>query len=223
MKKIVSLIVALVLCIGVACPVFAAAESFVPSISYKEAPEVDHADVHPECLVVTSIAQAEEKSTDIHQDERDLLLDTYKALQDGTMKSPADAGYVIRDLVDVSWEYTGCVTTQHGKEEWIAEEDTFVTVTFDLGVSKTEEVIVKVLVDGEWVPARSVKNNRDGTITVELDYLGVVAFMVKDNGEAITPDTGDTMGRNLMLFAGLMAVSAGALVTLVVIRRRRTK
>ena len=216
MKKVISLIVALALCAGLACPVFAAAQTFVPSIGYKDGPEIEAVDTHGECLIVTSIDQAEKKATDISQEERDLLLEVYEQLDKGTMKLPIDGNYVIRDLVDVSWMKIACVDTAHGKEEWLKQDNTQIEVTFDMGVKKGVDLIVLVYVDGEWVPAESVKNNGNGTVTVKFEDIGVVAFCVNRDVISDAPQTGDVNGLYLALFAGLMVASAAGLVVLLI-------
>ena len=101
MRKTISLLSALILCLGMALTVFGT--EFVPSITYKPTPEVEKATLvvpqqsdaeKPEeqekidiqgCIVITSITQAEEKTTDITQEDRDLLLDVYAKLSDGSM------------------------------------------------------------------------------------------------------------------------------------------
>lgn len=223
MRRIISLIIALVLCIGMACPVHAAAKPFVPSISYKDGPEIVAGEPHGDCLVVTTIPEAKNKSTDIYQEERDLLLTVYDQLSDGSMKLPVKDDYVIRDLVDVSWEKTACVEAGHGHKEWLEENNTSIQVTFDLGVKKNTEVIVMVYLDGEWVSAKKVKNNGNGTVTVEFEDICPVAFCVKRNDVYNPPRTGDQMGQNITLFVALMAGSAVALVVLLIIWRRKRK
>lgn len=106
MRKGICLLLALVLCAVLVSPAFAV--DFVPSITYKPTPDVHNATLViprpadatvPEgdpveeteqehvggCIVVTSIIQAEEKTTDIAQEDRDLLLDVYAKLADGSM------------------------------------------------------------------------------------------------------------------------------------------
>ena len=217
MKKVISLIVALLLCVGLACPVFAAAQTFVPSIGYKDGPDIEDAGVHSPCLIVTTIPQAQDKSTDIFQEERDTLLDVYEQLSDGTMKIPIPDNYVIRDLVDVSWKKTVCVDPNHGHKEWLDEVDTQITVTFDMGVPAGVEVLVLTYVDGEWIEAVSVVNNGDGTVTVVFEQVGVVAFCVDRNVNIESPKTGD----NIMLFAGLMIASFVAIVVLFIVWRKK--
>ena len=107
MKKIIALILALVLILAVAAPAFAAS-TFVPSISYKDGPEIEDAEMNGEnvgdCIVITSIQQAKDKSTDIYQEDRDLLLEVYEKLNSGEMKLPIEEDHVIRELLDVSFK-----------------------------------------------------------------------------------------------------------------------
>lgn len=106
MRKTISLLSAMILCLGMALTVFGT--EFVPSITYKPTPGLGEATLviplHPQetrpeggpveekeevhvsgCIVITSITQAEEKTTDITQEDRDLLLDVYAKLSDGSM------------------------------------------------------------------------------------------------------------------------------------------
>lgn len=228
MRRILCLLCVLLVSLTFVCPVFAAADTFVPSISYKDGPEIEAAQLNGEnvagCVVVSSIKDAKEKSTDISQEDRDLLLDVYKRLSDGTMKLPLDnSDYVIRELVDVSFEKNGCVEPDHSHKEWLAKEDTTITVKFDLGVSKSTEVTVMTYVGGEWIPAESVKNNGDGTVTCVFEDLCPVAFCVDADAEDAPVKTGDAVGRNLILWIVLMAVSLGGIVVLMVLRRRNAR
>ena len=128
MKKVLCLLISMVLCIGMVMPVLAAENSFVPSVTYKDGPGVKDATMNDEdvddCVVVTTIEEAENKSTDISQDDRDLLLEVYEELKNGNMELPLEDGYVIRDLVDVSFEYEDCrEIEEHGhKDEKLKEE-----------------------------------------------------------------------------------------------------
>lgn len=222
MRRIVSVITVLLLCGAMVCNVFA--DTFVPSISYKDAPGLEEAaqggeDVS-DCLVVTSINEANDKSTDISQEDRDLLLDVYDQLSDGSMKLPVEEDYVIRDLVDVSYS-SSCIEAGHGHKEALAEDGVTVTVTFDLGVSASTDVVVMAYVDGAWVKVDSVENNGDGTVTCVFEDLCPVAFCVEDGSEP--PYTGDNADRQLLLWVVVMVVSLGAIVTLLYQRRRTAR
>ena len=71
MRKILSFMVVVLLCFGMVTPALAAKDSFVPSIGYKDGPDIVDAEMDEEdvvdCLVVTSIEEAEEKTTDIEK------------------------------------------------------------------------------------------------------------------------------------------------------------
>ena len=160
--------------------------------------------------------EAEEKTTDIYQEDRDLLLEVYEELTDGSMQLPLENDeYVIRELVDVSFT-TECDEAHDHKEE-LAEEGTTIEITFDLGVDPDEEVIVMAYIDGQWVPVEC-ENNGDGTVTCVFEDICPVVFCVKNT----TPpaQTGDEAGRQLILWIVLMAVSFAAIVILVVGRRK---
>ena len=227
MKKFVSLMIALLLFVGLVCPAMASENVFVPSISYKDGPEIVEAEMDDKdvegCLVVTTITDARNKVTDIGQEDRDLLLEVYEKLDNGSMKLPLEEDYVIRELVDVSWKKTACVEADHGHKEWLEEAGNTVTVTFDMGVNKDTDVVVMVYVDCQWVEAESVKNNGNGTVTVEFEDICPVAFCVKRADQVEPPKTGDAAVKNLPVFIALMAVSAVALVALVVLRARKRK
>lgn len=224
MRRVICLIAVLAMCAALACPVAAATDTFVPSISYKDSPEIVDAEMNEEdvtgCLVVSSIKECEDKTTDIYQEDRDLLLEVYEKLSDGSMELPLEDDYVIRELVDVSFLKTDCVEVPHGHKEWLAEGNTDITVQFDLGVKKTTEVIVMVYIGGEWIRVEDVVNNGDGTITCVFDDICPVAFCVEDGAEIEPPKTGDAAGRSLILWAVLMVASMGGVVVLLAGRRR---
>ena len=226
MRRMICLLGVLLVCATLVCPALAA-DTFVPSISYKPAPTVKSAELGGadvgDCVVVTSIAQAKDKSTDITQDARDELLDVYKKLSDGSMKPPVD-GYVIRELVDVDFEQTDCVQKDaHSHAEELAKDGTTIKVTFDLGVAKSTKVVVKTFTNGAWEDVVAVTNNGDGTVTVEFEHFCPVAFCVEQGAEVPPSQTGDEAGQNMILWIGLMVVSLAAIVVLVILGRKRTK
>ena len=224
MKRIVTLLLALVLCAGMAVPVLAADNKFVPSISYKDGPDIISGDLDGtpvgSCLIVSSITDCRDKTTDIYQEDRDLLLEVYKELSDGTMKLPLEEDYVIRELVDVSWRKTSCVENPHPHREDLKKEGTLLTVDFDLGVPKGIPVIVMTYINGKWEPVESVVNNGDGTVTVIFEDICPVVFCVDPNDVYMPPKTGDQARQDMILWISLMAVSVIAIVVLLVLRKR---
>lgn len=220
MKKFICLLAAIAVIACMTTAVFADTGSFVPSITYKDGPDIESAVLEGEdvsaCLIVTSITGAREQSTDITQAARDLLLQVYEDLSSGDMKLPIENDYVIRELVDVSFRLTTCEQAGHGHMQWLDQENTSVTVRFDLGVDADATVTVMTYRDGVWEPIESVTNLGDGTVVCVFEHLCPVAFCVeteKTSGGDTPSPTGDGIG----LWVALMAVSAAAVVTL---RRR---
>ncbi len=218
MRRIICLLSVLLVCLTLACPAFAA-DTFVPSISYKGGPQVRSAVIGDEnvtgCLVVTSISAAKDKSTDITQESRDVLLDVYAKLSDGSVKLPLE-NHVIRELVDVSFAQSSCIEPGHGHKAPV-------TATFDLGVAKTTEVKVLTCKDGQWSVVDGVKNNGDGTVTCTLPNLGPVAFCIEAGAEDAPSQTGDEAGLGLIPWIVAMVISLAAIVVLVVLRRKHAK
>lgn len=223
MKKIICLACVLMLCLSMSLTVFAATAEFVPSIAGKDGPGFSFAFMGEvnvgDCLVITSIKQAQDKSTDITQETRDKLLDVYAKLSDGSMTLPIDEDYVIRELVDVNYKYEACGTQDdHGdKLKKLNDTDETLTVKFDLGISASTKVIVMTYKEGKWEDIKSVVNNGDGTVTCEFESLCPVAFAVKQSTTDVTPpQTGDQFGQFMPLWISLTVLSGAALAFLAV-------
>ena len=216
MRRLIG-ILAVLLCLAI--PAMAAEGSFVPSIDYKDGPEIEDAEMDDEdvvpCLVITSIPEAREKTTNIHQEDRDKLLEVYEQLTSGQMVLPLEGEYVIRELVDVSF-IIPC-DEQHTHKEQLAKDGVTLDITFDLGIAPDETVIVMVYVDDQWVPVEIV-NNGDGTVTGPFEDICPVVFCVRS--ELPPAQTGDIAGQNLVLWMVLMAVSLAAVVVLLMNRRK---
>lgn len=222
MKKGIVAIALLAICLSLICPALAAEDTFVPSIGYKDGPTIGGAEIGDEnvadCLVVTSLKAAAEKTTDISQEARDLLLAVYAKLESGEMKLPLEDGYVVRELVDVSWKQAACVEEKHTHEEDLKKEEVAVTIDLDMNVEAKYDLVVLAYRDGQWGPIESVTNNGDGTITCVFDHFCPVAFAVREHTGG--SETGDPAGRNLILWIALMTVSTGAIVFLTSQRRK---
>ncbi len=228
MRKIVCLVSALVLLVSLGISALAATD-FVPSITYKDGPKIEFAWLDDEdvsnCLVVSSIKQATDKTTDITQEERDHLLNVYAKLKDGSMKLPVEDDYVIRELVDVNFKYEACrqqTDIHHDKLKELNETDKMLTVNFDMGINADADVIVMFESEGKWNEAEKVVNNGDGTLTCKFGHLCPVVFAVKESQSGpVPPQTGDTSGKYLPLWIGTLALSGVALVTLVVVALKK--
>ena len=251
MKRIICLTMVIVLVFALASSVFAAKAEFVPSISYKDHPEIVPVepkpgtgaqpddkvvvgeivnkdnnevveDVHSEQLVVTPVSGAND-STEIPEAAKDQLLDIYEKLTECTMEIPYEkidpaidpSDMVIRDLFDVS-------SVDENHQQVAGKDDMAVKVTFDLGVAADVDVYCMTYVNGEWVPAVSVMNNGDGTVTIVMEAFGPVVFSVETAGSVTPPaQTGDRFGAQLPIWAAIMTVSALALVVILVMGNRK--
>ena len=238
MKRLVSAMILLALCAMMVLPVLAA--EFVPSITYKDDPSlVTSVDgdgnvvigriideqgnvldyIHEHCLVVTPLAKAK-KSTLIPDEAEELLLDVYADLKTGDMEIPYAAlqselenkRMVIRELFDASW-----LCEDH--PEIVAPAGVHVELTFNLGISKNAEVYVFTYKNNAWNNIVSVVNNGDGTITCVFEDFCPIAFAVPYGSDKPPAQTGDPA--DIALWGSLMAVSAVALVAVLVLSRRK--
>lgn len=227
MKRMTSLIAALLCAVTVSS---AAAAEFVPSIGYKDGPEVIEAILHPvevtvggeevtDCVVLTSILAAQEKTTDIYQSARDLLIQVYGRMEEEGIVLPLEDGdYVVRELVDISFKKTPCIEAEHTHEDELEEEGIVLTAVLDLGVSADEKVVILSYRDGVWTEAVSTVNNGDGTVTCVLEHFCPVAICVAAESADVPPvATGDS---GLNLWAALLSAACAGVVVLAVFRRK---
>ena len=234
MKKQISLLMVMALLCAFAMPI--AAEEFVPSISYKDHPEVvgvpeivdgeDRETLDAECIEITPVSDALNTQEENRDPAEALLVEVYEKLTNGDMKLPvpgADAEeekyYVVRDLLDVSMICEGVHTDPDHVAE-LEKPDVFIEIVFDLGVKEDKEVTVLVYVDGEWQPIKGVTNKGDGTVVCVFEELCPVAFCVEDEAKAPPSPTGDKLGKDLLLWVILMIVSSGAAITMIAYQRK---
>jgi len=239
MKRVISVLSVIMLLMTLVCPVFVQASDFTDSVPNKDAPDIvpvknpeggdsqgtikdDNGIIEyleENCIVITPVSEANTSEL-IPEEARKTLLDVYKQLSDGTMELPVqmiDPGLVpedivIRDLFDASW-----LCSDHPVK--VTPEGIYVEITFNMGVDEEEEIYCMLYENGEWEPAVNVTNNGDGTVTVLLEHLGVIAFGVEQDGPPT--QSGDNSGPQVIMWVILMVVSAAALVALLVINRRR--
>ena len=221
MKKGIVAIALLAICLSLVCPAFAAEDDFVPSISYKDGPVVNDAEMNEEktdgCIVITSLKGAEEKTTDISQEKRDLLLNVYGKLVAGEMSIPTPGDYIVRELVDISWEQLDCIELNHTHEDELKQDGVVAKISFNLGVKVEDELLVFAFHNGQWDPVEVLEVDANGNATCLFEHFCPVAFCVK-NEKDIDP-TGDISVDGLVLWGLLLAVSCAAVVVMSVKRR----
>ncbi|MBR5126033.1 MAG: hypothetical protein IKU68_04780 [Oscillospiraceae bacterium] len=184
MRKVISLVLAVLVCASLAAVAFA--DAFTPSVTYKDAPLMTSAvidgDTVTDCVVVTSVQAARKGTTDITEEERDLLIEVYEKLNDGSMKVEGLSDeYVIRDLVDISFSNEGCrkQPSHNDKGNHLAQEGIAVNITLNYGIAADVDVVVMTYIDGKWAPIEKVVNNGNGSLTCTFEDLCPVLFAVK--------------------------------------------
>ena len=173
MKKIISLVLVLVMAVAFAVPAMAADVAPVAEFASSPAPVISIVEV--EKFILTTVLEAEECTTEIPQEARDLLIEVYDKMAEGELELPLDDTYVVRELVDLSYREQFADEAEELKKEGVT-----VTITFKIGVGEDAEVAVYSYVDGEWLEAVKVTNNGDGSVTVEFEDICPVAFAVKE-------------------------------------------
>ena len=206
MKKIITILLALILSLTAAFG--ASATEFVPSISYKDGPEIIEATLKGEevstCLIVTTIKQASEKSTDITEEERAKLLEVYSKLESGEMKLPLKNKYTVLELLDLSFMYEGCrENPDHKGKETAMQGGAALSVNFDLNVNANDNLKVLVCVNDEWKPVESVKINEDSTVTVSFTEICPVAFVIEEAAD--TPVQDNNIGTIIAIVTAAVA------------------
>ena len=250
MRRMISFIVALVLCVSLCGTVFA--DDFVPSITEKGAPEIitikdaegndaigqildEDGNVigylYEECLLITPVSQAK-TSEKIPDHAEDLLLDVYQKLLAGTMQLPYDklnanldpAKMVIKDLFDVTW-LCGENADENFDEEHPDHED----------LIAPKGVTVKITFDlavgkNAGVYCMSYKNNtwnpvvkcvNNGDGTVTCTFEDFCPVAFSVGSANVTPPSQTGDPANPALWIVLMSVSVVALGAVLVLSRRK--
>ena len=247
MKRVISLVIALVLCLGLAAPVFAA--EFVSSITGKESPTIvpvtgeDGKEyigvIHDEdgnvigyvdekCLLITPVSKA--ATSELIPDEAEkTLLSVYEQLVAGTMDLPYEkfnadldaSNMVIRDLFDASWLCDGenIAPAHPDHPEMIEPKGVTISITFNVGISKNTTLYCMSYKHGVWNPIVKTVNNGNGTVTCTFEDFCPIAFAVEKGADTPPSQTGDDS--NVALWAGIMAVSVVALGAVLILSRRK--
>ncbi len=228
MKKMVCCLLAAALCLCMPATALADTVEFVPSISYKPAPDVVETvpEGHKDCIVVTPVSKADtsediskENAAELKQLYADLSEDGVKLSQkcpelntlvkDALGENKTADDLVVRDLFHIS--------TKCGDLDTYMDENGFVKVTIKSTIAKGESVFAMMYVDGAWKVIEAV-NNQDGTITLSLKEWGTLAIMVPAAVESDDTQTGESS--NMVLWVVLMGAALIVMVLSVAAYRR---
>lgn len=243
MRKIFCLFIALVMCLSIAAPVFAADNGFVPSITYKPEPEIitvkdDKGEdavgvirngdgdvvgyVGHGCFRITPIAHVWDEEIEVPDYIEDLLIYVYEGLNDGSLKIDYDkfnanlnAGdMVIRDLFDIRWYCDEC-------KALLGLEGNTLDIIFDLGVVSEAEIFVATFdeTSKSWSPIVKTVNNGDGTVTCTFEHFCAVSFSMPVAGSNAPVD--DAQGTNLWLWILLLIAAVVVFVVVVIVKNKK--
>lgn len=246
MRKVLSMLVVLLLCVSMVLPVFAADEGFVPSITYKPNPEivpvqgedgeeyigvVRDADgniisyIGHGCLRITPIAHVWDEEIFVPEEIEELLLFIYNGLNDGSMTIPYEkheagldpANMVIRDLFDARWE-----CDEH--PNMLEPEGVVMDLTFDLGVVADAQIFVQTYDEeaNEWSPIVKVVNNGDGTVTCTFEHLCGIEFSMPLKAAATDPAVEAAKNGNNVLPWIIILIAAACAAVAVVAKKKKT-
>ncbi|HNX15292.1 MAG TPA: hypothetical protein PK854_10730 [Oscillospiraceae bacterium] len=244
LKKVVSILAVILL---IPCLAFAAAAStFTQSVQAKDAPKLvsnksGSSTVYGELLdkdgkptsqitdggkiVITPLSQADSSDPDI----KNSLKSAYNKIKDAVSLSSLingladainklDPDFSVKDLVGRD------LFNITAKDSQITENNKL-RVTFDLGISASDPVIIAMCNGDSWhtLDPKNVVNNGNGTVTVTFSEAGTVLVIVEGTPAAIVP--GMSNGTDLSLTASVIGGCMIALVVCIVYfdRKRRNQ
>lgn len=238
MKKVICLVVAILICMSLACPVWAAESGFVPSISYKTGPEIvptqddQGADAYGVlrdaegniiaylnhgCLKITPVADALDEEETAEEEIRDRLLFVYNGLNNGTVGVPYDGNLeknnvAVRDLFDIIWN-----CEEH--KAMFEQEGVTLDITFDLGIMEDVNICVMSYDEstGTWESIVKTVNNGDGTVTCTFAHFCVVAFSMI----TATSTVEATAGGGVAIWIVLFVLAAAAVAAILILKNKK--
>ncbi len=206
MKKLISLILAVMMVFSFAATAFAVETVFVPSNGggnhgmirariMNGRGEVLEDNIGEDHLVVTHISEVN-TSDEIPDASAAALKDVYAKLTSGAMTLPyAKAGFNAADMTLIDLYDATFTCTEH--PEMLQPEGIVIEITFAVPAPSGVDVCVMSYKNGAWVPAENVINHNNGTVSATFEHLCPIAFAVEadvDNGlvdgEEGNPNTG---------------------------------
>lgn len=243
MRKLICMLIALVMCLIVVAPAYAAENDFVPSITYKPNPEIvpvedeegeeaigvirdENGDiidyVGNGCLSITPVAHIWDEEIEVPAEVERLLKFVYEELNSNNMEIPYEkheadldpANMVIRDLFDARW-----ACEEH--REMIEKEGVTFEITFDLGVVADAQIFVMTYDEeaNDWSPIVKTVNNGDGTVTCTFEHLCAIEFSMPI--AAATVPVEDVPSMNVWPWMLLLLVAAVAVVGIIVAKNKK--
>ena len=189
---------------------------FVPSVSYKPAPEI--VDIvgheHNDCIIITPVAKVEESKV-LTVEKKKIFLEQYEKLSDPDTKisdliSDFKNDLVVKDLFDLT--VICSELTEHLKD------GKTVDVVLRTPLANNTDIYSMIYVNGKWSKL-PVVNNGDGTITLTISDEGVIALLVPaESVDMEAPETGDNS--KVIMWSVVMVAALALIIVLVFVNRR---
>lgn len=206
MKRIITIVLAFMLCLSLACPAFAAVD-FVSDITTKSAPElvaVDEENVgvffdgeeneigklKEDGIIITALSEAE-TSNELPEEAKADLLEAYEKLSNPDALLSVQAPAMNDVAVELLGEgHTADAFVVHDLfDATLLNEEDINTLTQEANVLKLtfadahNIIAAMAYVDGVWIKV-DVEHNEDGSITCTFKALCPVAFLIPTGGAA---------------------------------------
>lgn len=207
MRKVLSILTVLLICLSLAVPAFAAEEVYVPSITAKPAPELDQSTqegtgvpaiqvkdekeeiVHTspvENLVVTAVAAVMgEQEVKISEEAVETLKTAFETLDTKGVEVFKEVAELVQLAEEANVNVEDLVVMDlfdvtilnTELEEYLNVEGNTVELTFAANIPAEQVVYVMVFKDSKWQLAESAVNNGDGSITCVFEHFCPVAIL----------------------------------------------
>ncbi|MBO5784332.1 MAG: sortase B protein-sorting domain-containing protein [Clostridia bacterium] len=220
MKKVLACILSLILVVALSVSVMAT--GFVKSPVLNDAPEIKDFETEvddPNCHYDLAVTPYEER-TDLSAEAKQEIEKAYEEIKanDDLTKLVADLTKVAEDK-KIEGENLAVSQLFDISEEECAEHADHGVVTIHLTADLKNFVALLHKTDAGWVVVSSAKVTGTDTITFSVDELSPFAIVV-DATQENNSSTGDNA--NLALYISLMAVSAVALVVVIVLMKKKS-
>ena len=253
MRKVFCLLTALMLCLTLTVPAFAADAVYVPSITAKPAPELnttvqDDAGrpviqvkneekevVHSspvENLVITSVAEVmAEEYVRISEEAQNTLKEAFEVLETKGAETFAEIPELVQQAQEANVKVENLVVVDlfdvtilnEELEKYLNVEGHTVELTFARDIPADQQVYVMVFKENKWQLIENVVNNGDGTITCTFEHFCPVAILTVPPVIAEETEPVEVPAAQTSFPWWIVLVVAVAVILLLVIKGKKSK
>ena len=207
MRKVLSILTVLLICLSLAVPAFATDAVYVPSITAKPAPELDLSTqegtgepmiqvkdenkevvhVSPvESLVITPVADVmADEGVRISEEASETLKEAFETLDTKGAEVFEEVPELVQMVQEADIKVEDLVVMDlfdvsilnEELEEYVNVEGNSIELTFAMNIPADQVVYVMVFKENKWQLAQSAVNNGDGTVTCVFEHFCPVAIL----------------------------------------------